>query len=137
MNDLSTYNILSTSLSAEGNRLEAVAFNLAMINETYGSQSDVPGAKYIKVKNFPDIKEAVLGGATEAPSAEIRNNFNRVDSVLEVSGSETITKFKTAIKLEEQMMFLNEATRAYEASIRLFNLQKEMNGRLLSLGGNS
>lgn len=134
MEKLSAVDLMSLSIGIEQQRLEAVTSNLSAINQTFETRVSAEGAKSVNVDDFPSIYDVIAGQSENMASSDIKSDPSKTKKVLIFEGDKTSFKYGSDVKIEEEMIRLNEATRAYEASIRLFNINKEMSGKIIRIG---
>ncbi|ENM5767530.1 hypothetical protein V4V57_003264 [Vibrio mimicus] len=134
MESLSPVQLMSLSIGIEQKKLEAVTKNLSLINQSFDSKLAVERPQEVKVENFPSIYEVIGGKSLNEVTFNIDENVSKIKKSMVFEGNRTAFKYSADIKIEEEMIQLGEATKAYEASIRLFNISKEMSGKATQIG---
>ncbi|BDA01018.1 TPA: flagellar basal body rod C-terminal domain-containing protein [Vibrio cholerae] len=134
MESLSPVQLMSLSIGIEQKELEAVTKNLSLINQSFDSKLAVERPQEVKVENFPSIYEVIGGKSLNEVTFNIDESVSKIKKSMVFEGNRTAFKYSADIKIEEEMIRLGEATKAYEASIRLFNISKEMSGKATQIG---
>ncbi|MEZ8082566.1 flagellar basal body rod C-terminal domain-containing protein [Enterovibrio norvegicus] len=134
MENLSPVQLMSLSIGIEQNQLEAVTKNLSLINQSFDSKLAVETPKEVTVNNFPSIYDVIGGKSANEVTFDVDDDTSKIKKSLVFDGDRTAFKYSADIKIEEEMIRLGEATKAYEASIRLFNISKEMSGKAIQIG---
>ncbi|ELV8802101.1 hypothetical protein QNE37_001756 [Vibrio vulnificus] len=134
MESLSSVQLMSLSIGIEQKELEAVTKNLSLINQSFDSKLAVERPQEVKVENFPSIYEVIGGKSLNEVTFNIDESVSKIKKSMVFEGNRTAFKYSADIKIEEEMIRLGEATKAYEASIRLFNISKEMSGKATQIG---
>ncbi|ENM5774700.1 hypothetical protein V4V55_002123 [Vibrio mimicus] len=134
MESLSPVQLMSLSIGIEQKELEAVTKNLSLISQSFDSKLAVERPQEVKIENFPSIYEVIGGKSLNEVTFNIDENVSKIKKSMVFEGNRTTFKYSADIKIEEEMIRLGEATKAYEASIRLFNISKEMSGKATQIG---
>lgn len=134
MENLSSIQLMSLLIGVEQKKLEAVTKNLSLINQNFDSKLALERPQEVKVENFPSIYEVIGGKSLNEVTFKIDENVSKIKKSMVFEGNRTVFKYSADIKIEEEMIRLGEATKAYEASIRLFNISKDMSGKATQIG---
>lgn len=134
MENVSPVQLMSLSISIEQKRLEALTKNLSLINQTFDSKLTIEKPKEVTVENLPSINEVIEGKSLGRVTFNISDVTSKFKKSIVFEGNKTTFKYGADIKVEEEMIRLGEAQKAYEASLRLFNLSKEMSSKALQIG---
>jgi len=130
---LSSIDVIKVALNLEMNRLEATTSNLANLNETFESKLDVVGNKSVNLE-LPLIED-LLNGTEDINSVElILSESKKIESILNNQGGKLSVSYKADTRIEGELVKLGDVKRAYEASLRLFNLSKQLNEQTLKIG---
>jgi flagellar basal-body rod protein FlgC len=127
----STAEVLQQSLALQRARVESAARRIAQANVPLpaGGASATPGAAFA---------QRVTAGEASAPlDAQTQGGHNAVRLALEpghpVADANGIVRYPQ-VDLATEMTTMMSATRAYEASVRAYNLLKGMNGKAMEIG---
>ncbi|WP_318468225.1 flagellar basal body rod C-terminal domain-containing protein [Photobacterium leiognathi] len=134
MENLSPVQLMSLSIGIEQKELEAVTKNLSLIGQSFDKKLSVETPKEVNVENFPTVYNIINGKSVNEVVFDIDDNPSKVKKSLVFEGDKTKFEYSADIKIEEEMIRLGEATKAYEASIRLFNISKEMSSKAIQIG---
>ncbi|QUJ68514.1 hypothetical protein KDD30_05210 [Photobacterium sp. GJ3] len=134
MEKLSAIDLMSLSMQIEMQKMETATYNLSIINQSFGDRLSVPHAQKVDVANLPTIHDVVAGVLPQDVQVNSQDDGNVVGRVVSYENGKPVIEYQSDIKIEAQMISLNEATRAYEASLRLFNINKEMSSKILQIG---
>ncbi|GAB6260264.1 hypothetical protein [Photobacterium sp. 53610] len=134
MEKLSAIDLMSLSMQIEKQKMETATYNLSIINQSFGDRLSVQRAQKVDVANLPSIDEVISGVRSKEVQVNSQDDGNVVGRVVSYEGGKPVIQYRSDIKIEAQMIHLNDATRAYEASLRLFNMNKEMSSKILQIG---
>ncbi|UTM58469.1 hypothetical protein L4174_006415 [Photobacterium sp. CCB-ST2H9] len=134
MEKLSAIDLMSLSMQIEKQKMETATYNLSIINQSFGDRLSVQRAQKVDVANLPSIDEVISGVRSKEIQVNSQDDGNVVGRVVSYEGGKPVIQYRSDIKIEAQMIHLNDATRAYEASLRLFNMNKEMSSKILQIG---
>jgi len=134
MEKLSAIDLMSLSMQIEKQKMETATYNLSIINQSFGDRMSVQNAQKVDVKNLPSIDEVISGVRSKEVQVNSQDDGNIVGRVVSYEGGKPVIQYRSDIRIEAQMIHLNDATRAYEASLRLFNMNKEMSSKILQIG---
>ncbi|MCE2597115.1 hypothetical protein K6Y31_20280 [Motilimonas cestriensis] len=133
MEGIKSVDLMVMVLSTEKNKLNSAIDNLSRVNESFTSKLDAKGKAVVVNQNFPTINEVLFGAPGEINSSVLYNKAAVKESIDIVNGS-LVSRYQPDIVMHEEMLALNDATRGYEAAIKMFNLYKEMSGKSLTIG---
>lgn len=129
------YAINLFGMNYERTRLEAASMNIANANIISGSPAS--GYKPVGVSleqiptAFSDYVAMYDKIGVDIKSGEVSKSVFKPDHPL---ANDNGFVFKPNVNLAEEMIALNEATRAYEANVKAFNTYKEMSAKALEIG---
>jgi len=135
----STADVLQQSLALQRARVESAARRIAQANVPLpaGGGITAPGAAGTPVDNAAFAQRLAAGDAPAALDAPMQGGNGAVRLALEPGHPQAdangIVRYPQ-VDLATEMTTLMSATRAYEASVRAYNLLKGMNGKAMEIG---
>lgn len=120
MNQIQISQISSMGMDYERSRLEAATLKIAMANMSFSSM--------IEAKNFID-------GLNTSQSADVKDiAIKTIIDSQNPQADEFGNVYKFEIDPTHEMATLISATRAYEANVRAYNANSQMNAAALDIG---
>lgn len=135
----STADVLQQSLAQQRARVESAARRIAQANVALpaGGAPATRGAAGTPMENTEFALRVTAGEASASDDAEPQRGNHAVRLALEPghpqSDANGIVRYPQ-VDLASEMTAMMSATRAYEASVRAYNLLKGMNGKAMEIG---
>lgn len=123
MSELQVSQISGQGMNAERARVEAATLRLALINMAFSSKSEATSFA---------AQMGLAGEATQSDSAALQ--FKRIKEVDNPLSDVEGYVYKFDIDPTHEMATLVSATRAYEANVRAYNANSQLNKAALDIG---
>lgn len=121
-------------MNYERARVEAASQNLALANVAYASAAEAQNAAEVISNSMFEMLSGISSTASQAKKAEMGS---QVKTVYDPSNPHADAKgnvFYVNVDPVKEMATLVSAVRAYEANVRAYNTNGEMNRSALSIG---
>lgn len=133
MSVLNSIDMIQAALNLEMNRLEVTTSNLANLNQTFSNKLDVVGNKTVTLE-LPSLEGLLEGSQSINYDELIFLESSKIESIVKNEGGKLSVSYKSDTRIEEELVKLGDVKRAYETSLRLFNLSKKLNEQTLQIG---